>query len=64
MKNLSKIGQVLYFLVLMVIFELVNTFIINQLPIYIRIILLVIIAWGYETIVSYLFKKSHTKNKE
>ncbi|EOH85884.1 hypothetical protein EVI01_25420 [Enterococcus villorum] len=64
MKYLSKKWQFVYFLVLLVIFELVNTFIIDYFPIYIRMILLVLIAWGYEIIVSYFLKKHHSNHRQ
>lgn len=60
-KYLSKKWQFFYFLVLLVLFELVNSFIIYPFPIYVRIVILVLIAWGYETIVNYLFK-NHPSN--
>ncbi|OZS39125.1 hypothetical protein DF186_13750 [Enterococcus hirae] len=60
MKYLSKKWQFIYCLILLMIFELINTFIIYCFPIYVRIVILVLIAWGYEIIVSHL--KKHLYN--
>ena len=56
MKYLSKIWLFVHYLILLVIFVLVNIFIIYRFPIYVRIVILVLIAWGYEIIVSHLKK--------
>ena len=58
MKYLSKIWLFVHYLILLVIFVLVNIFIIYRFPIYVRIVILVLIAWGYEIIVSHLKKTS------
>ena len=58
MNYLSKIWLFVQYLILLVIFELINIFIIYRFPIYVRIVILVLIAWGYEIIVSHLKKTS------
>ena len=58
MNYLSKIWLFVHYLILLVIFELINIFIIYCFPIYVRIVILVLIAWGYEIIVSDLKKTS------
>ena len=53
MNYLSKIWLFVHYLILLVIFELINIFIIYRFPIYVRIVILVLNAWGYEIIVSH-----------
>ncbi len=53
MNYLSKIWLFVQYLILLVIFELINIFIIYRFPIYVRIVILVLNAWGYEIIVSH-----------
>ena len=56
MQYITKSWSVISFLILLIIFELVNTYLISQFPIYLRIGILMLITWGYEIIIRRFLK--------
>lgn len=56
MKYITKSWSFISFLILLIIFELVNTYLIYQFPIYLRIGILMLIGWGYEIIIRRFLK--------
>lgn len=56
MKYITKSCSFISILILLIIFELVNTYLICQFPIYLRIGILMLIGWGYEIIIRRFLK--------
>ncbi|EOF60590.1 hypothetical protein SE1_00559 [Enterococcus hirae EnGen0127] len=56
MKYITKSWSFISILILLIIFELVNTYLICQFPIYLRIGILMLIGWGYEIIIRRFLK--------
>lgn len=56
MKYITKSWSFIFFLILLIIFELVNTYLIYQFPFYVRIGILILIGWGYEIIIRRFLK--------
>lgn len=56
MKYITKSWSFISILILLIIFELVNTYLIYQFPIYLRIGILMLSGWGYEIIIRRFFK--------
>lgn len=56
MKYITKSWSFISFLILLIIFELVNTYLIYQFPFYVQIGILILIGWGYEIIIRRFLK--------
>ncbi|MGL9904511.1 hypothetical protein IGL28_001537 [Enterococcus sp. AZ077] len=56
MKYITKSWSFISILILLIIFEIVNTYLICQFPIYLRIGILMLIGWGYEIIIRRFLK--------
>lgn len=56
MKYITKSWSFISILILLIIFEIVNTYLICQFPIYLRIGILMLIGWGYKIIIRRFLK--------